>query len=185
MVYKQIIEKIKPELEKAIEFLKSEFVKIKTSRANPAMVEDIKVDCYGQSMPIKQLANINVPQSRTIVIQPWDKSVLGDVEKAIRNSSSLSPVVDGDIIRINIPVLSEEQRKEYVKIIADKAEEAKISIKLHREEAWKKIQEMEREGEITEDEKFKAKDELQKLVDEYNGRIEEMKKKKEEDVMAV
>lgn len=114
-MYKQLIEELKPELEKTIQFLRNEFLKIKTSRANPAMVEDIMVDCYDQKMPIKQLANINTPQPRLITIQPWDKEILQELEKAIRNQSSLSPVVDGDLIRINIPPLSEDQRKEYVK----------------------------------------------------------------------
>ena len=101
-MYKELIDSLKPELNKAIEFLRKEFMKIKTSRATPAMVEDIMVDCYDQKMPIKQLANINAPQPRLITIDPWDKSILAEVEKGIRQSSSFSPVVDGEIIRINI-----------------------------------------------------------------------------------
>lgn len=184
-MYKELIENLKPELEKTIEFLRNEFMKIKTSRATPAMVEDIEVECYGQKLPIKQLGNINIPQPRLIVIQPWDRSILPEIERSIRNKTSLSPVVDGDTIRINIPSLSEEQRKEYVKIIAEKAEEARISIRLKREETWKEIQELERAGDIREDDKFRGKDELQKIIDEYNGKVEEMKKKKEEEVMTV
>ena len=184
-MYKQLIDNLKPELDKAMEFLKKELMKIKTSRATPAMVEDIMVDCYNQKLPIKQLGSISAPQPRLITIQPWDKSILSDIEKAIRNQSSFSPVVDGEIVRINIPSLSEEQRKEYVKIIAEKAEEARISIRLHRERVWKEIQEMERKGEIREDDKFRAKDELQELIDDYNKKIDEMKKNKESEVMTV
>ena len=184
-MYKQLIDNLKPELDKAMEFLKKELMKIKTSRATPAMVEDIMVDCYNQKLPIKQLGSISAPQPRLITIQPWDKSILSDIEKAIRNQSSFSPVVDGEIVRINIPSLSEEQRKEYVKIIAEKAEEARISIRLHRERVWKEIQEMERKGEIREDDKFRAKDELQELIDDYNEKIEDMKKNKESEVMTV
>jgi len=184
-MYKQLLDNLKPELEKTIQFLKGELVKIKTSRATPAMVEDIEIDCYNQKFPLKQLASINVPQSRIITIQAWDKAILQDIEKGIRNKSSFSPVVDGDLIRINIPALNEEQRKEYCKIIADKSEEARISIRLHRERVWKEIQELERKGDIREDDKFKAKDELQELIDDYNKKIDEMKKSKEQEVMTV
>ncbi|MFZ5559758.1 MAG: ribosome-recycling factor, partial [Patescibacteria group bacterium] len=175
-MYQKLLEDLRPELEKTVQFLKGELVKIKTSRATPVMVEDIEIDCYNQKFPIKQLASINVPQPRLITIQAWDKAILPDIERGIRSKSSFSPVVDGDLIRINIPALNEEQRKEYCKIIADKTEEARISIRLHRERVWKEIQEMERKGEIREDDKFKAKDELQELIDDYNKKIEEMKK---------
>ena len=184
-MYKELIEDLKPELDKTLEFLKGEFLKIKTSRATPAMVEDIMVECYGQKLPIKQLGNINTPQPRLITIQPWDVSVLSEIEKAIRNQFGLSPIVDGELIRINIPALSEEQRKEYVKIINDKTEEARISIRLRREKIWKEIQEAERKGELPEDDKFKAKDELQEVVDNYNKKIEELRKNKESDIMTV
>ncbi len=184
-MYKQLLDNLKPELEKAELFLKMELMKIKTSRATPAMVEDIEIDCYNQKFPIKQLATINVPQPRLITIQPWDKAVLQDIERGIRNKSSFSPIVDGELIRINIPSLSEEQRKEYCKIIADKTEEARISLRLQREKIWKEIQEMEKKKEIREDDKFRAKDELQEMIDDYNKKIEEMKKNKESEVMTV
>lgn len=184
-MYKELIDGLKPELEKTIEFLKKEFMKIKTSRATPAMVEDIMVECYGQRLPVKQLGNISTPQPRLITIDPWDKTILQAIEKAIRSQSSLSPVVDGEVIRINIPPLSEEQRKEYLKIINEKTEEARISIRLHREKAWKEIQELERKGEIREDDKFRAKDDLQELIDDYNKKIEDVRKNKESDIMTV
>lgn len=184
-MYKQLLENLKPELEKAFGHLKNELMKIKTSRATPAMVEDVEIVCYNQKFPLKQLASINVPQPRLIVIQPWDEAILGDIEKGLRNNSGFSPIIDGKIIRVNIPALNEEQRKEYVKIIADKTEETRISIRLHREDVWKKIQEMEKKGEIREDDKFRAKDELQKLIDDYNKKIDEMKKNKESEVMTV
>ena len=184
-MYKQLLDNLKPELEKAVAHLKNELAKVKTSRATPAMVEDIEIDCYNQKLPIKQLGSINVPQPRMIVIQPWDKAILSNIEKGIRNNSGFSPVVDGDIIRINIPSLNEEQRKEYCKIISDKSEETRISIRLHREDVWKKIQEMEKKGEIREDDKFRGKDELQKMIDDYNKKIDDLKKSKEQEVMTV
>lgn len=184
-MYKKLLDDLVPELENTVQFLKGELMKIKTSRATPAMVEDIEINCYNQKFPLKQLASINVPQPRLITIQPWDKAILQDIERGIRNKSGFSPVVDGELIRINIPTLSEEQRKEYCKIIADKTEEARISIRLNREKVWKEIQEMERKGEIREDDKFRAKDELQELVDNYNQKIDEMKKNKEQEVMTI
>ena len=184
-MYKQLLDNLKPELEKAIAHLKGELMKIKTGRATPAMVEDIEIECYNQKLSVKQLASISTPQPRLIVIQAWDKTVLPDIERGIRKNSGFNPVVDGELIRINIPSLNEEQRKEYVKIIADKSEETRISIRLHREDVWKRIQEMEKKGEIREDDKFRAKDELQKMVDDYNKKIDDLKKSKESEVMTV
>jgi len=184
-MYKQLLDNLKPELEKAIGHLKNELMKIKTSRATPAMVEDVEIDCYNQKLPLKQLASINVPQARVIVIQPWDESILSDIEKGLRKNSGFSPIVDGKLIRVNIPSLNEEQRKEYVKIIADKSEEARISVRLHRESVWKEIQELEKKGEIREDDKFRGKDELQKLIDDFNKKIDDLKKSKETEVMTV
>ncbi|HUT96283.1 MAG TPA: ribosome recycling factor [Candidatus Paceibacterota bacterium] len=184
-MYKQILDNLKPEFEKTIAFLKIEMAKIKTSRATPAMVEDIEISCYNQKFTLKQLASISIPQSRLITIQPWDKAILQDIEKGIRAKSGFSPIVDGDLIRINIPSLDEEQRKEYVKIVSEKAEEARISIRLNREKIWKEIQELEKKGEIREDDKFRAKDELQKVIDDYNNKIDEMKKSKETEIMTV
>lgn len=185
-MYKEIIDNIKPDLEKTIEYLKGELNKLRVGRATPAMVEDLEIECYGQKMSLKQLSNISTPQPRLIVIQPWDKSILGGIEKGIsRSSLGLAPIVDGDLIRITIPQLSEERRKELTKILSEKVEEARISIRHKREEAWKEIQEREKAGEIREDDKFRGKDELQKVVDEYNEKVEEMRKNKEQEIMTV
>lgn len=184
-MYKQLLDNLKPELEKALAHLKNELMKIKTSRATPAMVEDVEIDCYNQKLPLKQVASISVPQPRIIMIQPWDETILSNIEKGIRNNSGFSPIVDGKLIRINIPSLSEEQRKEYCKIAADKSEEARISVRLHRERVWKQIQEMEKKGEMREDDKFRAKDDLQKMVDDINSKIDELKKSKESEIMTV
>ena len=184
-MYKKLIDDLKPELEKTTLHLKEDLMKIKTSRATPAMVEDIEIECYNQKFPLKQVASINVPQPRILIIQPWDKSILQDIERGIRNKSGFSPIVDGDTVRINIPTLNEEQRKEYCKIIADKSEEARISVRLHREKIWKQVQEMEKNGELREDDKFRAKDDLQKVIDDCNEKIDNMKKNKESEVMTV
>lgn len=182
MDYKEIINRIKPEMEKTISFLKEELNKVRIGRASISLVEDIEVECFNQKFSLKQLATISVPEPKTIIIQPWDKSYLECIEKAVsRSSLSASPIVDKEIIRINLPPMSEEYRNNFLKFISEKQEESRKTVRRWREKAWDEIQGKTRVGEIREDDKFRAKDELQKLVDEYNGKIEEMgdKKKKE------
>ncbi len=185
-MYKKIIEDLKPEFKNTIEYLKTEVGKLRAGRATPAMIEDLKVKCYDQTMPLKQLANMSNPQPRTLVIQPWDKSTIENIEKAISQSPlGLTPNTEGETIRINIPPLSQERRKEIESILNEKIEEARISIRQKREDAWKEIQEKEKEGEITEDDKYNSKDQLQKLVDEYNKKIEEIADKKQQEISTV
>ena len=185
-MYNQIIEKRKNDLEKSIEHLKNELGKIRTGRANPSLVEDLQVDYYGTKTPLKQIASINTPEPRQIVIQPWDRGALVPIESAIRESDlNLNPNNDGVLIRINIPMLTEERRKDMVKVLNQKSEEGRIAIRLIREEIWKEVQEAERKGEISEDDKFKSKDKLQEIVDEYNKKIEEVREKKETEIMTV
>jgi len=184
-MYQEIIDSIKPDLDRAIEYFKGELNKLRIGRATPAMVEDLEIECYNQTIPLKQIANISV-QPQLIIIQPWDKRILENIEKGISKSSlGLTPTVDGEVVRINLPPLNEEKRKELVKIINEKAEQARISIRHKREEAWKEIQERERAGEIREDDKFRGKDELQKVIDEYNEKIEELRRNKESEIMSV
>ena len=184
MEYKEIIEKIRPELEKVIRFLEGEVAKIRTGRASPALVEDIQVDCFGQKLPLKQLAAISCPEPKQILIQPWDKSYIEGIEKALSQSSiGASPIVDKEVIRINLPALTEEFRKNLLRVIAEKQEEVRKTIRRWREEAWKEIQEGFKEGKIREDDKFRAKDELQELIDEYNKKIEDLGEKKKREIM--
>ncbi len=183
-MYKEIIEKIKPEFEKVINFLEGELTKIRTGRASPSLVENTIVECFGQKFPLKQLAAISSQGPKQIVIQPWDKSYIEPIEKALSKSSlGTSPVVDKDLIRISLPPLSDEYRKSLLKIISEKQEEARKTIRRWREKAWDEIQEKSKEGEIREDDKFRAKDELQELVDEYNKKIEEMVERKKKEIM--
>ena len=185
-MYNQIIEKRKHDLEKSIEHLKNELGKIRTGRANPSLVEDLQVDYYGTKTPLKQIASINTPEPRQIVIQPWDRGALVPIESAIRESDlNLNPNNDGVLIRINIPMLTEERRRDMVKVLNQKSEEGRIAVRLIREEVWKEVQEAERKGEISEDDKFKSKDKLQEIVDEYNKKIEEVREKKEAEIMTV
>jgi ribosome recycling factor len=185
-MYKEIIKEINPYLDKTLEYLKTELLSMQVGRATPALVENLEVECYNSRFPLKQLATILAPEPRQILIQPWDKDILKDIEKAILNSRlHLSPTSDGDIIRLTIPPLSEERRRELVKILKEKTEECRVSIRRYREEVWKKIQNLEKDSKISEDDKFKAKDDLQELVDQYNKKVEELSSKKEEEIMKV
>ncbi len=185
-MYKEIINKIKPKLEKTIDYLKNEFLGLQVGRATPSLIENLEVNAYGQNMPLKELAAIQVPEPRIIVIRPWDKEIITNIEAAVRESKlGINPASEEDFIRLNIPPLSEERRKELVRILNEKIEECRISVRRGREEAWREIQEMEKNKEITEDDRYKAKDELQKIIDEYNKKIDEMKKKKEQEIMTV
>ena len=185
-MYKKAIENKRAELEGAIEHFKIEMTKIRTGRANPAILEDLMVDYYGVRTPIKQIANINVPEPRTLVIQPWSRDSLANIEAAIKNSDlNLSPNNDGEIIRISVPPLNEERRVELVKMLNKKAEESKIAVRNIREDIWQEIQDMEKRGEIAEDDKFRGKERLQEAINEYNKKIDELKEKKEREIMTV
>lgn len=185
-MYKKAIEEKKIDLNNAIEHFKFEMSKIRTGRANPAIVEDLLVDYYGTKTPLKQIANINVPEPRTILIQPWSRDSLANIESAIKNSDlNLTPNNDGEVIRINIPALNEERRLELVKMLNKKSEEARIAVRNIREEIWKEIQDMEKSGQIAEDDKFRGKERLQESINEYNKIIDELGDKKEQEILTV
>lgn len=183
MDYKEIINKIKPELDKVVRFFEGEMAKIRTGRATPSLVEDVLVDLFGQKMPLKQLGAISTPEPRQLVIQPWDKSYVEPIERALSQANlGTSPIVDKDVIRISLPPMTEEYRKNLSRLLSEKEEEVKKTIRKWREEAWGEIQEKAREGQVREDDKFKAKDELQKMVDEYAQKIEQLGEKKKREI---
>ncbi len=185
-MYQEIINKLKPGFNRTIDYLKNELAGLQVGRATPSLIEDLKVECYNQRMPLKQLAAIQTPEPRSILVRPWDKNILRDIAKAISQSKlRLSPIIEEEFIRLKIPPLSEERRRELTKILQEKLEECRISVRRQREEVWREIQDLEQAGKISEDDKFKAKSELQKVIDEYNKKIEEMGKKKEEEIMKV
>lgn len=185
-MYTEILNNKRQEFEKAIEHFKEELNQLRTGRASSALVENLLVDYYGAKSPLKQVASISVPEPRTIVISPWDKGSLVNIEAAIRESQlNLNPMNDGQVVRINIPALNEERRRELVKVLNQKTEEAKISVRRIREEIWSEIQSLEKEGKIGEDDKFIGKDKLQEVVDSYNKKIEEIREKKEGEIMTV
>jgi ribosome recycling factor len=182
----EIIKNSEPQFEKAIEYMQEELSKLRTGRASASLVENLSVDYYGAKSILKQMASITIPEARTIAIAPWDRDSLVNIEKAIRDSQlNLNPVNDGQLIRINIPALNEERRKELVKVLNQNAENARIAVRKIREGLWEEIQEAEKAGQISEDDKFSGKEKLQKVVDGYNARIEEIREKKEKEIMTV
>ena len=183
-MYKLIIEKNKRDLEKAVSFLKNELQKMRSGRATPVLVEDIIINCFGSSLPLKNLASISCPEPRQILIKPWSDAYLEPIEKALKQADLGGlPAREGNKIRINLPALTEEFRNNLVRKISRKAEESRQIMRKYRDEAWKEIQEMFRQKEISEDDKFKAKDELQDLIDDYSSKIEELVNKKKEEIM--
>jgi len=183
---KEIIEKIRPNLEKSIEHFKEELNQLRTGRASTALVENLLVDYYGAKSPLKQVASLSTPEPRLILISPWDKDNLISIEKAIKESQlNLQPNNDGQVIRVNIPQLTEERRKDLIKVLNQKAEDAKITVRKIREEAWEEIQELEKSGKIGEDDKFSGKESLQEVINEYNEKIQTLRDAKEKDVMTI
>ena len=184
MTYKEFIDKAKPEFEKAFKFLEGELAKIRTSRASPTLIEDIEVNVAGTKFSLKQLGAISTPSTNQIVIQPWDTSYIEGIEKAISQSGlGMSSVVDKNIIRLNLPLLTEEYRKSLEKILNEKAEQAKQVIRRQREDVWNKIQTAQKEKQISEDDKFRGKDELQKVVDSYQEKIKTLVEKKKNELV--
>jgi len=171
---------------KVLEFLKGELAGLRTGRASAATVEGILVDAYGSKMPIKGLASINISDARTIVVDPWDKSLVKEVEKAIRDSGKgLNPVNEGNFLRISIPALTEESRKALTKVVGEKAEEAKIRVRHLREQIKDDIMTAEEIKEIAEDERFKLQEDLDKKVGDINATIKEIAAEKEKEIMTV
>jgi len=185
-VYPEVIKKLKQDFEQIVERLAEDFANIRTGRASTGLVENIKVSYYGSVAPLKQMATLSTPDAAQIVIQPWDKNSLGDIELAIRNSQlNLSPVNDGNVVRIMLPPMTEERREELVRNISRKGEEGRIALRTVRQEAWEKIKKMEKNDEITEDDRYAAEKELNEVIDEFNKKIEETVKGKEAELRTV
>ena len=181
-----IIEDQRPDFEHVIEFFVSELNGLRTGRANAALVEDIPVEAYGSMMTVKGVGSILVPDSKTIMVEPWDKTLTKEIEKAIRNAPiGVNPVVDGSRVRVTLPSLTEEGRKELVKIVGKKAEEARISVRNVREEIKEIIVKMEKEKEISEDERFRLQEALETQVKGWNEKIAGLAEEKEKEIMTI
>lgn len=183
---KEIQNKLQQQMDKTIEALKHEFSTIRAGRANAQMLDKIRVDYYGTPTPINQVGSISVPEPRTLMINPWDKSAMKDIETAIRNSDlGLNPTNDGEVIRLNVPALTEERRKELCKQAKKASEDFKVRIRNERRDANDKLKKLEKEGEITEDDLKKAQYNVQKMTDKYIKEIDTLLDIKEKDIMAV
>ena len=173
-------------MEKGVEYMLHEFSAVRTGKASPALVENIDVDAYGTSMKLKQLALISTPEPRLLLIQPFDASVTKDIERALKESKiGITPAVDGKLIRLPIPELSEERRKELVKTVRHMAEEARVRLRSSRRAGIDEIKKIEKSGEITEDERHDLEDEIQKLTDKYVKEVDSHVETKEVDIMRV
>lgn len=175
-----------PEFEKVIEFLKRELGAIHTGRATPAIVEDSSIEVYGARMPLKQLATITTTDARTILVDPWDKSVLKDIEKGIRlTHPNLNPVSDGKLLRVPMPQLTEEARRDLAKIIGQKVEAAKQGIRQIRDRARTAILDAERGKQMSEDDRFRMQKKLDEMTEEYTATLKDTGEKKMAEVMTV
>lgn len=173
----------KQQCQKALEHFEAALGKIRTGRANPALVEDLAVDYYGTPTPVKQIASVSTPEPRMILITPWDRNAAAGIDKAIQKANlGLNPSNEGDKIRVVLPALTEETRGEMAKMVKDKKEEAKIAIRNLREEA---IEETEGQDGVSEDQIKSAKEKIQKLVDEHNEKIENLGAAKEKEIMTI
>ncbi|MBX9742909.1 MAG: ribosome recycling factor [Chthoniobacterales bacterium] len=181
-----VLLKAEEDMEKGIEFMMHEFNAIRTGKASPMLVESIDVHTYGSSMKLKQLALITTPEPRLLVIQPFDAGTIKDIEKAILESKvGITPMVDGKVIRLRIPELSEERRKDLVRTVGKLAEEARVRIRAHRREAMEAMKKMEKAGTMTEDDLTRSEKEMQKITDKFVASIDKHVEHKEAELMTV
>ncbi len=182
----ELKKKLTDKMEAAINVLKKEFATIRTGRASLSLLDGIKVDYYGTMTPLNQVATLAVPESRLITIQPWDPKVIENIEKAIQSSGiGLTPANDGKIVRLPVPPLTEERRKELVKLAKKMAEDSRVAIRNIRRDINEEVKKIEKEKKISEDESRKSLEDIQKTTDQYIKKIDDILKKKEEEIMEV
>ena len=180
------IEQLKSKMQKSLESLGIEFNKIRTGRANPSILDGVKVDYYGNPTPISQTANISVEEGRTLAISPWDKSLISEIEKAILKSDlGLNPNTTGDLIRVTMPIRTEETRQEYIKQARSEAENARVAIRNIRRDANNAAKDSQKSGDISEDDLRRLEDEVQKVTDTFIESIDNELKKKEADLLEI
>lgn len=181
-----VLLEIEEKMEKAVAALRSDLLVIRTGRASPALVEKLMVECYGSTMPLNQMATIAVPEARLLTIRPWDISVIGNIEKAILKSDlGLTPNNDGKIIRLGIPALTDERRRDLAKMVSRRVEEARVALRNLRRDGLKDLGDLEKDKEISEDDFYKGKDDLQKLTDDYIKKADELGELKQAEIMEV
>jgi ribosome recycling factor len=180
------LQEARQQMEKAVEVMRREFSGVRTGKASPALLDTVKVEAYGSYMPLNQVGTVSAPEPRLLVVQAWDRSMMGPIERAIRESDlGLNPSNDGKVIRVPIPPLTEERRREYVRLLHRMAEEAKVAVRHVRKEANDAIKAHQKDGSVSEDDARREQDEVQKLTDRYVEKIDELTKHKEAEVMEV
>ena len=180
------VEDAKRRMDEGLEAIRREFATVRTGKATPALLDTVRVDAYGSKMPINQLATINTPEPTLLVVQPFDRSLISEIERAIRSSGlGLNPATDGNLIRIPIPPLNEQRRKEYAKVLHKMAEEGRVSIRHARRIVRDELHELVKKREVGEDDAKKREDALDKLTHDYTTKIDDLLKKKEAEVMAI
>jgi len=180
------MKELREKMSLAVQAYSRNLATVRAGRANPNILDSVFVDYYGASTPLNQLANVSAPEARLLVITPYDKSAIGDIEKGILKADlGLTPSNDGDLIRINIPPLTEERRKELVKVVGKYTEESRIQVRNIRRDANDQLKKLERDGELTEDELRTSQDNVQKETDKFIGEIEQLAKEKEEEILEV
>jgi len=183
---REVITSGEDRMTKSVASLKDGFSALRTGRASASLFDRIRVDAYGEKTPLNQVANISVPEARLVVIQPWDKNLITEIEKAIRSSElSLNPSNDGKVIRISIPPLTEERRKDLVKIARGQAEQSRVSIRNARRDGNEELKKLLKDAKITEDGESKSAEELQKLTDSYIAQVNKALEEKEKEIMEV
>lgn len=186
MTAKEVLHQTEDKMKKTIDVATHDLNTVRSGRANPALLDGIKVDYYGTPTPLKQLAGVSTPEARLILIQPWDPSSIGALEKAILKSElGITPSNDGKVIRLSVPPLTKERRAELVKLAHKMTEESRISIRSLRREANEQVKQLEKDHKIPEDESFKTQDDVQKLTDKYIKQIDDLLKRKELEIMEV
>jgi len=184
MTTKEVLHNCEDKMNKVIDFVKRDFAEVRTGRASPSLVEGLHVDYYGTPTLLKQLASISIPDSHLISIQPWDPTAIAEIERAILKSNlGITPSNDGKVIRLAVPALSKERRQELVKVVHKMSEDGRISIRTVRRDAKETLEKLEKDKVISEDDKFKAIDDLQKSVDKHIVNIDELLKTKEKEIL--
>jgi ribosome recycling factor len=182
----EVVKDMRSKMEKAVENLKAELTKLRTGRASTAMLDGIKVDYYGTPTVLSQVATLSAPEPRMIVVQPWEVNILRDIEQAIQKSDlGINPMNDGKVIRLKIPDLTEERRKDLAKVVKKIAEESRVSVRMARRDANEKVKEYLKDKKITEDDNKKSQEQIQKVTDDFNSKIDLMGATKEKEIMTI
>lgn len=181
----EILEDTRRRMNKVLEVMSHDLARVRTGRASVALLEGIKVECYGTSMPLTQVASLAAPEPRLLTVQPWDPTILGDIEKAILKSDlGLTPTNDGKVIRLPIPPLTTERRKELVKAVKKMAEEAKVALRNIRRDANEQFKKLKNDKQLSEDDAHRAQDEVQKITDEFIKKVDQLAAEKEQEIMS-